>query len=146
MMGSDAFSQPTARAPEPATRSRSRRIIVVDDAPEMRALLRDVLEYAGYEVIPAASGARAMTIMAQLVPDLVISDLLMPGMTGFSLRAAMLRTPRLAQVPVIVLSAYWQRPGETLEAGAVLSKPLNVDHLLDAVRRLLPADDAVAST
>jgi CheY-like chemotaxis protein len=61
----------------------------------------------------------------------------MPGMTGFSLRARMLRDPALAKVPVIVLSAYWGRPGETLEAMAVLAKPLNIDLLLATVERLL---------
>jgi CheY-like chemotaxis protein len=49
-------------------------------------------------------------------PDLVITDLFMPGMSGFSLRASMLQRPDLAAIPVIVLTAYWQRPGETLDA------------------------------
>jgi CheY-like chemotaxis protein len=113
------------------------RVLVVDDARDMRELLREVLEVAGYEVESVGSGARAISLMRQRTPDLVISDLLMPGMTGFSLRARTLRDPALAKVPVIVLSAYWGRPGETLEAMAVLAKPLNIDLLLATVERLL---------
>jgi CheY-like chemotaxis protein len=113
-----------------------RRVLVVDDSSDMRALLRDVLEYAGYDVVAVPSGARALAEMNERLPDLVITDLLMPGMSGFTLRATMLRNPRLAAVPVIVLSAYWARPSDTLEAGEVLAKPLNIDRLLEAVHRL----------
>ncbi|HEX2765941.1 MAG TPA: response regulator [Candidatus Limnocylindria bacterium] len=124
-----AGEQPPVAAPRP-------RVLVVDDSPDMRALLAEVLEVAGYDVVRAASGARALAEMNVRVPDLVITDLLMPGMTGFTLRATMLRNERLAAVPVIVLSAYWRRPSDTLEASDVLSKPLNIDRLLEAVARL----------
>jgi CheY-like chemotaxis protein len=76
-----------------------------------------------------------MRIMADRRPDLVITDLFMPGMTGFSLRASMLRDRRLAGVPVIVLSAYWRRPGETLDAFEALPKPVSIDRFVAAVRR-----------
>ena len=117
--------------------SRAATILVVDDSADMRSLLSDVLEHSGYRVLTAASGMRALGIMGDERPDLVITDLLMPGMSGFSFRSAMLRRPDLAEVPVIVLSAYWRRPGETLEAVEVLTKPLNIDRLVAAVSRLL---------
>jgi hypothetical protein len=50
----------------------------------------------------------------------------------------MLRRPDLARVPVVVLSAYWHRPSDTLEVAAVLTKPLNIDRLLATVRQLAP--------
>jgi hypothetical protein len=57
----------------------------------------------------------------------------------------MLQHPELADVPVIVLSAYWRRPGETLDAYEALPKPLNIERLVNAVRRALPrASDATA--
>ena len=110
-------------------------VLVVDDSEDMRDLLHEVLSMRGYEVVTAGSSGRALTLMTRRVPDLVITDLMMPGMSGFSLRSLMLRRPALAAVPVIVLSAYWARPGETLEAVAVLTKPINLDRLLDAVER-----------
>jgi CheY-like chemotaxis protein len=117
-------------------------VLVVDDAEDMRHLLREVLAARGYEVATAGSSGRALTIMTRRVPDLVITDLMMPGMSGFSLRSLMLRRPELAAVPVIVLSAYWARPGETLDAVAVLTKPINLDRLLEAVKRGLAARTA----
>lgn len=107
--------------------------LVVDDSEDMRVLLREVLEPCGLEVVTAASSGRALALMTRRIPNFVITDLMMPGMSGFSLRSQMLRRPELAKVPVIVLSAYWARPGETLDAIAVLTKPVNVDRLVDAV-------------
>ena len=115
-------------------------VLVVDDSPEMCELLAELLEHEGYQVRTVGSGGRALTEMIARPPDLLITDLFMPGMTGFSLRALMLRRPELASVPVIVLSAYWHRPSETLEVADVLTKPLNIDRLLDSVRRLLASD------
>lgn len=133
------------RAPQPVGSGVPARplVLVVDDSDDMRELLREVLESRGHEVITAGSSGRALTLMMRRVPDLVITDLMMPGMSGFSLRSLMLRRPELASVPVIVLSAYWARPSETLEAVAVLTKPINLDRLLEAVDRGLargPAD------
>jgi CheY-like chemotaxis protein len=111
-------------------------VLVVDDSRDMRDLVQEVLESAGYEVTACASGARALEALASRRPDLVITDLLMPGMSGFSLRAAMLRRPDLATIPVVILSAYWQRPGETLDAAEALPKPVSIDRLLATVARL----------
>lgn len=109
------------------------RVLVVDDAADMRELIEDLLTEEGYEVTTAQSGRHALSVLEERVPDLVITDLLMPGMDGFALRAEMLRRPELAQVPVIVLSSFWQRPSETLDAVDVIGKPLDMDRLLRAV-------------
>lgn len=137
---------PGERTPGPMGDARGSKpiILVVDDSADMRGLLEDVLDSAGYGVVTAASGAAALRAMSETRPDVVITDLLMPGMSGFSLRAAMLRRPELAQIPVIVLSAYWRRPGETLEAIEALPKPLNIERLLDSVARLVGDADATA--
>ena len=110
-------------------------------------MLSDILTGEGYEVTAAASGAKALSLMNDDPPDLLITDLLMPGMSGFSLRSLMLRRPDLARVRVIVLSAFWHRPRETLDVAAVLEKPLNIDRLLETVRRLTnpTADSAEAA-
>ena len=117
-------------------------VLVVDDQPEMRALIGDVLADEGFEVITASSGGRALSLMAERRPDLVITDLMMPGMTGFTLRGEMLRRPALASVPVVVLSAFWQRPSETLDALDVIAKPLEIDQLLAVVNRAVEGTDA----
>jgi CheY-like chemotaxis protein len=114
-------------------------VLVVDDSPEMRGLISDVLTEEGYEVVVASSGGRALSLMAERLPDLVITDLFMPGMNGFTLRGEMLRRPDLARVPVVVLSAFWQRPSETLDVVDVLAKPLNLDRLLEVVSHAVDA-------
>jgi CheY-like chemotaxis protein len=115
---------------------RTASVLVVDDSKDMRDLLREVLDSAGWQVKVASTGQRAMRLMASQRPDVVLIDLLMPGMNGFTLRSAMLRDPRLASIPVIILSAYWARPSETLDAAAVLPKPVNIDRLLETLDRL----------
>jgi two-component system sensor histidine kinase/response regulator len=110
-------------------------VLVVDDSPEMRVLIGDVLTDDGFEVVAASSGGRALSLMAERRPDLVITDLMMPGMSGFTLRGEMLRRADLARVPVVVLSAFWQRPSETLDVVDVIAKPLDIDRLLDVVKR-----------
>ena len=119
-------------------------ILVVDDSEDMRTLLADVLAPAGYEVVTAGSAGRAIEVMAGRTPDLVITDLFMPGMSGFALRGLMLRRCELADVPVIVLSAYWHRPSETLDVAEVLTKPINLDRLLQVVERVLSSSGSVA--
>ena len=116
-------------------------VLVVDDAPDMRQLIEDLLTEEGYAVVTAPSGGHALSVLATRIPDLVITDLLMPGMDGFALRAEMLRRPELAHVPVIVLSSFWQRPSETLDAVDVIGKPLDLDRLLAAVERATAPDE-----
>jgi CheY-like chemotaxis protein len=126
--------------PTPAASGEHARpvILVVDDAEDMRALLDDVLTSAGYEVHTVASGPSALRFLADRRPDLVITDLLMPGMSGFTLRATMLRRRELASIPVLILSGFWGRPGETLEAADVITKPLSIERLLSRVGALVP--------
>jgi CheY-like chemotaxis protein len=114
---------------------RAPLVLVADDSAEMRELIREVLAREGYEVITVGSGGRALREMSIRRPDLVITDLLMPGMSGFSLRTLMLRRADLADIPVIVLSAYWHRPSETLDVVEVLTKPISTDRLIASVRR-----------
>jgi CheY-like chemotaxis protein len=116
-------------------------VLVVDDSHDMRALISDVLAREGLEVLVAASGDRALSLMDERRPDLVITDLLMPGMNGFALRGEMLRRADLADVPVVVLSAFWQRPSETLDVVDVIAKPLDLDRLLTVVRHTLQGPD-----
>lgn len=116
-------------------------VLVVDDAPEMRALIGDVLTEEGFEVVAASSGGRALSLMAKRRPDLVITDLMMPGMSGFTLRGEMLRRADLARVPVVVLSAFWQRPSETHDVVDVIAKPLDLDRLVAVVNQAVDGAD-----
>lgn len=131
----------TPQAAQPSSVPTAREapfVLVVDDSVEMRQLVEDVLTERGYRVMTAPSAARALELLTSERPDLIVTDLLMPGMSGFWLRSLMLRRPDLAGIPVVVVSAYWRRPSETLDVVEVLGKPLNVDRLLEVVQRVAP--------
>lgn len=80
-------------------------VLIVDDSPTIRALERTILEAHSYRVEAAVDGRDALERMERLHPDLVVSDLEMPRLDGFGLMAAMRGDPRLAELPVVVLSS-----------------------------------------
>ena len=115
-------------------------ILVVEDHPEMNAFIAQTLAKS-YRVVSAFDGARGLEIALNLRPDLIVSDMMMPGMSGEELVAALRAHRRLASVPVVLLTA---RADEALRvkllAGGVqdyLSKPFLPDELLARVGRLI---------
>ena len=114
------------------------RILLADDNADMREYIRRLLADQGYAVETAADGAAALAAARRTRPDLVLSDVMMPGLDGFGLLAALRRDPALGQLPIILLSA---RAGEEarvegLDAGAddYVSKPFSARELLARVR------------
>jgi sigma-B regulation protein RsbU (phosphoserine phosphatase) len=81
------------------------KILIVDDSEDIRILLRRILQAAGYEVAEAANGESALDEVAGLRPDLVLLDIVMPGVSGYEVCETLKRTDAVADVPVIFLSA-----------------------------------------
>jgi CheY-like chemotaxis protein len=120
--------------------TRACRILIVDDEPIIRMLLADSLSDAGYTVIAARNGAEALDRAKELPSDMVLLDLLMPGMDGFRFLRERQEHPDLAKVPVIVLSAAGVdglRDATQLDASAVLSKPVDLDVLSTVIDHVL---------
>jgi threonine synthase len=91
----------------------TREVLIVDDHPEARRLLRRILNAHGeYEIGEAASGREALAIVQQRQPDLMILDLMMPGMDGFAVLDALRQQPSTASMPVVVVTAKELTPGE----------------------------------
>ena len=82
-----------------------KRVLVVDDDPEARTMLAKILTEERAEVIGAAGGDEAMAMIAQSSPDLVLLDLMMPGMSGFEMVARLRAQPAAAGIPVMIVSA-----------------------------------------
>ncbi len=115
-----------------------KRILVVDDSAIGREIVTKVLGPA-YEVVKAASGEEALLKIGEITPDLVILDLLMPGMDGFAVLGRLKEAVNL--IPVIVLSADIQKSTRTkvLDLGAVdmINKPVDPETLHSTVAALL---------
>jgi CheY-like chemotaxis protein len=120
--------------------SVKRLILVVDDEKAIRELLSRVLSINGYEVEGAADGFEALARVAARRPDLVLLDLMMPVLDGWSVLDRL--REHADPPPVIVVSAYLDR-GRAVAAGAsgYLHKPFRSAELIDACRRLLESRD-----
>jgi two-component system KDP operon response regulator KdpE len=118
--------------------SQGARILVVDDEPEIRRALHSRLEKRGYAVISAESADRALEVLGQRAPDVIVLDLLLPGMDGIELTR---RIRVNSAVPIIFLSAVGeeQRKVEALEVGAddYVTKPFGMEELLARIRSVL---------
>ena len=114
-------------------------VLVVDDDPDIRAFLGDALEDSGYEVRTATDGRVALVLLRDWRPDLILLDLMMPGVDGWAFRHAQLALESLAAIPVVVMSAGYGAPIQAakLAAGAGLDKPFDVDELLATVAALI---------
>jgi CheY-like chemotaxis protein len=115
-----------------------KRILVIDDDQDIREALLDVLGDAGYSVALAATATEALALLARdEPPSLILIDLKMPGMDAFAFRAAQARDPRIASVPVLVISASGNLPetAELLGAAGYIAKPMKLDVLLGELQR-----------
>ena len=120
---------------------RQARILIVDDERPNRTLLEVMLEPEGYLLRSAENGDEALTMIAEFVPDLVLLDVMMPGMNGYVVTSKIKENPATAHVPVVLLSSLDDRNSKAhgLGAGAdaFLAKPIGRADLCAQVRLLL---------
>lgn len=109
-------------------------VLVVDDEPDYRFLLRMLLRDADVEVIEAPNGERALEVIDGRVPDVVVTDLHMPVMDGATLVRRLRAQEHTHEVPVLVWSA---DPDRSLPVDAIVPKPYGGDALLAQITELL---------
>jgi two-component system phosphate regulon response regulator PhoB len=124
-----------------------RRVLLVDDDAALRVIYRFNLETDGVSVVEAADGETALARIdeQQELPDVVLLDVMMPGLDGWDVAARLRADPRTRDLPIIFVTARAEeearRRGEALGASGYLVKPLNPAFLADEIDRLLAARD-----
>jgi CheY-like chemotaxis protein len=120
-------------------------ILVVEDNERNLKLLRDVLEYAGYDVRVARTAEDGITLAVKEPPDLVLMDLQLPGMDGMEALRRLRENPRTAGIPVVAVTAQAMKHDRerVLDAGfdGYVEKPISVRVFPDQVRSFLPDEE-----
>jgi CheY-like chemotaxis protein len=116
-----------------------RQILVVDDDLNIRLVVDDLLTGEGYRVRTAGNGLQALEILATWRPVVILLDLAMPEMNGWTFLAHQQADPELARIPVVVMSAQFNLQAGTglASAAAVVAKPFDVEHLLGLITELV---------
>jgi DNA-binding response OmpR family regulator len=121
--------------------SVAKTILVAEDDPVTRKFVVSLLEERGYEVLVAEDGEHAVALAVSAVPDLIVSDLVMPYRDGFEVLRAIRNDPRVAHLPVLILSMRDREEDivRGLESGAdeYVVKPFNAREFVARVRKLL---------
>ena len=123
-------STSTSRLPAIAV---AKRVLVVEDHEDMREALVEILRLEGYQVSWAGDGQQALGEAKLHRPDVILLDLMMPEMNGWQFREEQVKDPDIADVPVIVMSAY----ASDMDAAASLPKPFLIEDMIETVRRLV---------
>jgi CheY-like chemotaxis protein len=116
-------------------------ILLVEDDDLLRDSISDLLTLLDYEVVTAINGQKAVEHMAEVLPDCIICDLMMPIMDGIELIELLREHKRWAHIPVVLITAYphalQDRPITTAAPDALLYKPFDLNQLADLLERLL---------
>jgi CheY-like chemotaxis protein len=117
---------------------KSVRVLLVEDDRALRRYLEVVLQRAGYKVTVAADGLEAMKFLLNMTVDLVITDAMMPNLSGYELCRFVRSSKHLSQLPIVLLSALERKDAvpEAEQIDAFLSKPISPENLLDCIAEL----------
>jgi two-component system phosphate regulon response regulator PhoB len=131
---------------EVTKKGQSYTVLIADDEPEVVDLVRMMLEWEGYTVLSAVDGLETLISCRAQRPDLILLDVRMPKMTGLAVLEKLHKDPKMAGIPVIMLSVVTGYPEvrDALQRGAVayLPKPFEMREMVHLVERVLATDPA----
>ncbi|RME45183.1 MAG: response regulator [Caldilineae bacterium] len=122
--------------------ANNRHILCIEDEPEMIELVRLILERKGFQVTGALGGKQALEVLKEEKPDLILLDLMMPDMDGWEVYRQVKADPRLASIPVIVVTAKAQSIDKVLglhiaKVEDYVTKPFGPQELLASIAKVL---------
>ena len=122
-----------------ASKPKTVRVLLAEDDRALRRFLEVVLQRAGYEVVPAADGLEAMKIALSSNVDVVVTDAMMPNLSGHEFCRFLRNSQTLAHLPVILLSALEQKETnhDSVHVDAFLAKPVSGEGLIECIENLL---------
>jgi CheY-like chemotaxis protein len=140
-----AAAAPLAALPEPRTvigyEGLSKKVLIVDDVPQNRAMLTDALQALGFDVTDANNGQECLDMLDRVGPDLIVMDVMMPVMDGAEATRRIRNLPEFARIPIIITSASVSHDDElkshAVGANAFLPKPIEQDILLKTIGEVL---------
>ncbi|MGE0131312.1 MAG: response regulator [Blastocatellales bacterium] len=115
------------------------KILIAEDNPDSQQLLQMILESEGFIVTTASDGEKAIDILREIKPDILVTDLLLPTVSGGDLIRHVRSTAELARIPIVVISAYgdhYESDALAVGANVVLKKPLDSDLLVSTIKEL----------
>ena len=117
------------------------RILIIDDSPTETFRFKEILTKHGYEVLEATNGADGVTMAQAELPDLVLMDVVMPGMNGFQATRQISKGKETKHIPVVIVSTKDQATdrvwGKRQGASDYLTKPIDEQQLIDVIKQLL---------
>lgn len=117
------------------------KILIVDDSPTESHILSKMLESKGYQIVTAASGEAGVDVAKQEMPDLVLMDVVMPGLNGFQATRQLKKDPTTAHIPVIIVTTKDQETDKIwgMRQGAkdYLTKPVEEANLISTIQAIL---------
>jgi DNA-binding response OmpR family regulator len=120
-----------------------KKIVIVEDEPDTNEMFAEMMQLSGYNVFKSYGGNSALTLISEENPDLVVLDLMMPGLSGLEVLEKMRADPAMSKIPVIIVSAKSlpQDIQTGLDAGAsmYLTKPVTYQELHQAVQETIQA-------
>lgn len=120
---------------------KGKKLLIVDDSPVERHILREIASDLGFAVIEAESGESGVEKAIEIRPDIILMDVVMPGMNGFQATRKITTTEALIGIPVIMCTSKGQATdkiwGQRQGASAYVVKPVNKDELIKEIRKLM---------
>ncbi|HOX23480.1 MAG TPA: response regulator [Elusimicrobiales bacterium] len=118
----------------------AKKILIVEDEPDLRGLTEIFLKRAGYETISCENGRDVFPILETDKPDLIIMDVMLPGMDGLSLSKALAADPEKSKIPLLAVTALTQTKmtfEQLPQCQGFISKPFDMEQLLQKVQQIL---------